>query len=161
MTKLGSPLLLAAALSRAVSHAESTDQRSREILKTIERVVKGNLAFVVEQPHQQAVSDAVAHLSLLQTEVGQRRKQLNLIVKELHKVEQILRLATAPGGAASFRTSDDGKVVSLLHRRLRRHGGDRLIADMVGRIERLSDEIDLLNQTIEAEFNTLSDIIHR
>lgn len=160
MTKLGSPLPLATTLTRAFSHAEATDQRSRKILKTIERSAKGNLPVAIEQSHQQAVSDVVAYLSLLQTEIGQRREQLKLIVTNLRTVAQILRLAPVPAdGVVPYRMTDN--VVSLLHKRLRRLGGDRLTADMVGRVERLSGQIDQLNQIIETEFKALSDIIHR
>jgi hypothetical protein len=162
MAKLGSPLPLATTLTNAFAHAEATDQRSRKILKTIERAMKGNLPVAIEQSHQQAVSDVAAYLSLLQTEIGQRQKQLNLIVNDLRSVGQILRLVPVPAGSAiPSRTSADGQVVSLLHKRLRRHGGDRLTADMAGRVERLSDQIDQLNQIIETEFKALSDIIHR
>jgi hypothetical protein len=163
MAKLGSPLPLATTLTNAFAHAEATDQRSRKILKTIERAMKGNLPVAIEQSHQQAVSDVAAYLSLLQTEIGQRQKQLNLIVNDLRSVGQILRLVPVPAGSAiPSRTSADGQVVSLLHKRLRRRlGGDRLTADMAGRVERLSDQIDQLNQIIETEFKALSDIIHR
>jgi hypothetical protein len=162
MSKLGSPIPLAATLARAVSHAETTNQRSREMLKTIERLVNGNSPFAVEQSHQQAVSEAVTRLSVLQAEVTQRRKQLNLVLKDLHTVGQILRLVAAPAaGAAPTHASGIGAVVSLLHKRLRREGGDRLTADMSARVERLSDEIDLLNQSIETEFKALSDIVDR
>lgn len=162
MSKLGSPLPLATTLTRAVSHAESSDQRSRKILKTIERALKNNSPVVIEQSHQQAVSDVVTYLSLLQTEIGQRRKQLDLIVNQLRTVGQILRLVPVPTGAVvPARMSGDGQVVSLLHKRLRRYGGDRLTADMAGRVERLSGQIDQLNQIIETEFKALSDILDR
>jgi hypothetical protein len=162
MAKLGSPLPLATALARAVSHAESTDQRSRKILKTIERAMKGNSPVATEQSHQQAVSDVATYLSLVQTEIGQRRKQLNLIVNDLRAIGQILRLIPVPaGGMVPSRISGHGNVVSLLHKRLRRHGGDRLSADMVGRVERLSGQIDQLNQILATEFKALSDIIDR
>ena len=162
MTELGSSRSLAATLAHAVSHAESTDQRSLDLSKMIGRLATGRLPFASEQSHQQAVSDVVAYLSLLQTEVGQRRKQLNLISKELRTVGQILRLAPAPAdGVVPSRTTGNGQVVSLLHKRLRRYGGDRLTADMAARVERLSDQIDQLNQIIETEFKALSDIIDR
>jgi hypothetical protein len=162
MSKLGSPLPLATALTRAVSHAESTDRRSRKILKTIGRVVQGNMPVATEQSHQQAVSDVVAYVSLLQTEIGQRRKQLNLIVNDLRTIGQILHLIPVPaGGVIPSPTTGNGQVVSLLHKRLRRYGGDRLTADMAGRVERLSGQIDQLNQIIETEFKALSDIIDR
>ena len=162
MTKLGSPLPLATTLTRAFSHAESTDQQSRKIQKTIERVVKADLPVAIEQSHQQAVADVVAYLSLVQTEIGQRRKQLTLIVNDLRTVGQILRLVPVPaGGVIPSRTTGNGQIVSLLHKRLRRYGGDRLTADMAGRVERLSGQIDQLNQIIETEFKALSDIIHR
>lgn len=162
MTKLGSPLPLATTLTRAVAHAESTDQRSRKILKMVEQAVKGNVPVAVEQSHQQAVSDVVAYLSLLQAEIGQRRKQLSLIVNDLLTVGQILRLVPVPTGAAiPSPTTGNGQVISLLHKRLRRYGGDRLTADMSGRAERLSGQIDQLNQIIETEFKALSDIVDR
>lgn len=162
MTKLGSPLPLATTLTRAVSHAESTDQRSRKISKAIGRVVQGNMPVAMEQSHQQAVSDVVAYLSLLQTEIGQRRKQLSLIVNDLRTIGQILRLIPVPaGGVVPAKTIGDGQVVSLLHKRLRRYGGDRLTADMAGRVERLSGQIDQLNQILETEFKALSAIVDR
>jgi hypothetical protein len=162
MTKLGSPLPVATTLTRAVSHAESTDQRSRKIAKAIGRVLQGNMPVATEQSHQQAVSDVVAYLSLLQTEIGQRRKQLSLIVNDLRTVGQILRLIPVPaGGVVPSKTIGDGQVVSLLHKRLRRYGGDRLTADMAGRVERLSGQIDQLNQILETEFKALSAIVDR
>jgi hypothetical protein len=162
MTKLGSPLPLATTLTRAVSHAESTDQRSRKISKAIGRAVQGNMPVAMEQSHQQAVSDVVAYLSLLQTEIGQRRKQLSLIANDLRIVGQILRLIPVPaGGVVPAKTIGDGQVVSLLHKRLRRYGGDRLTADMAGRVERLSGQIDQLNQILETEFKALSAIVDR
>lgn len=162
MAKLGSPLPIATSLSRAVAHAESSDQRSRRISKTIERALKGNLPIAIEQAHQQAVTDVVAYLSVLQTEILQRRKQLSLIVNNLCIIGQILRLIPVPAGSAiPAPTTADGQIISLLHKRLRRLGGDRLTADMVGRVERLSDQIDQLNQVLETEFKTLSGIIHR
>ena len=162
MAKLGSAHPIAASLARAVAHAEATDQRSRKISKTIERAVKGNLPTAIEQSHQQAVADVVAYLSVLQTEIVQRRKQLNLIVNDLRTIGQILRLVPVPAGhAIPAPTTGDGQVVSLLHKRLRRYGGDRLTADMAGRVERLSDQIDQLNQILETEFKALSAIIDR
>lgn len=162
MSKLGSPIPLSATFARAVSHAESADQRSDEISKTVQRLVKGNLPFSVEQSHQQAVSDAVTHLSVLQAELGRRRRQLYLVLADLQHVGQILQLAETPAKRKRGPcNAEDGNVVSLLHKRLRRHGGDRLTADMAARVERLSDEIDLLNQTIEVEFKTLNDIVQR
>ncbi|HWA50734.1 MAG TPA: hypothetical protein VG742_20865 [Dongiaceae bacterium] len=162
MSKVGSPVPLSTAFARAVSHAESADQRSDEVAKTVQRLVQGNQPFAIEQSHQQAVSDAVTHLSVLQTELGRRRRQLYLVLADLQQVGLILQLTTHPAKPKrEVYKAEDGNVVSLLHRRLRRHGGDRLTADMAGRVERLSDEIDLLNQTIETEFKALSDIIHR
>jgi hypothetical protein len=162
MSKLGSPLPLATTLTRAVSHAETTDERSRKILKTVERAVKGGSPVAIEQPHQQAVADVVANLALLHAEIGQRRNQLNLVATDLRTIGQILRLVPVPaGGVVPLRTTGNGQVVSLLHKRLRRYGGDRLTADMAGRVERLSDQIDQLNQILETEFKALSEIIHR
>jgi hypothetical protein len=162
MTEPGSSRPLAATLARAVSHAEATEQRTREIAKAIERLVKGKLPFAIEQSHQQAVSDVVAYLSVLQTEVEQRRKQLNLIWNDLRIVGRILRLAEAPAfGAVAAEIPDNGNVVSLLRKRMRRHGADRLTADLAARVERLSGQIDQLNQIIEMEFKALSGIIDR
>lgn len=162
MSKPGSSIPLAATFARAVSHAEAADQRSGEIAKTIERLVTGDLPFAVEQSFQQAVSDAVTHLSVLQAELGRRRRQLYLVVADLQIIGEMLRLM-APSATvkAADCAGEEGNVVSLLYRRLRRQGGDALTADMAGRVERLSDEIDQINQTIETEFKALSEIIHR
>ncbi len=124
--------------------------------------MKGILPTAIEQANQQAVADVVAYLSVLQTEIVQRRKQLNLIVTDLRTIGQILRLIPVPaGGAIPAPMTADGQVVSLLHKRLRRQGGDRLTADMAGRVERLSDQVDQLNQILETEFNALAGIVDR
>jgi hypothetical protein len=83
-------------------------------------------------------------------------------VNDLRTVGQILRLIPAPAnGAVPAKTIGDGQVVSLLHKRLRRYGGDRSTADMAGRVERLSGQIDQLNQILETEFKALSAIVDR
>ena len=72
---------------------------------------------------------------------GSGRSSWTLIVNDLRVVGQILHLVPVPArGVVATRTTSDGKVVSLLHKRLRRYGGDRLTADMAAGVERLSGQ---------------------